>query len=277
MIAKHYIITIFVILFSCNESRIERNKIARVHDKFLYSDQISQVPENQDSFTFVNNYINNWAKNELLISKAKFNIDKTPSHIDSLVERYKSSLLTHHYKQLLIQSQLNRNIEDSIIEIYYANNIENFMLKENLFKIKYVKIKKIAPKLEFLELNFPPDSLNFKKIEDYCLQFSEKFFFNNLDWISSEDILSELPSQIKESDIEKKFKKGKTVIVEDSLYNYYLYVDDLETMGSPSPLDYVSLLIEKIIINKRKKDLINDIEFNLLQKAMINNNFEIYE
>ena len=48
-------------------------------------------------------------------------------------------------------------------------------------------------------------------------------------------------------------------------------------MGSPSPLDYVSLLIKKIIINKRKKDLINDIEFNLLQKAMINNNFEIYE
>ena len=109
------------------------------------------------------------------------------------------------------------------------------------------------------------------------MQFSEKFFFNNLDWISSEDILSELPLQIKGSDIDKKFKKGETVVVGDSLYNYYLYVDDLVTMGSPSPLDYVSLLIEKIIINKRKKDLINDIEFNLLQKAMINNNFEIYE
>ena len=109
------------------------------------------------------------------------------------------------------------------------------------------------------------------------MQFSEKFFFNNLDWINSEDILSELPSQITESDIDKKFKKGKIVIVEDSLYNYYLYIDDLEKMGSPSPLDYVSLLIEKIIINKRKKDLINNIEFNLLQKAMINNNFEIYE
>jgi len=277
MIVRYYIIIIFVILLGCNETKIERKKIARVHDKYLYSDQINLVPVNQDSFTFVNNYINNWAKNELLISKAKFNIDKTPTHIDSLVESYKSSLLIHHYKQLLIQSQLNRNVEDSIIETYYFNNIENFTLGENLFKIKYVKIKKIAPNLEFLEVNFPPDSLNFKKTEDYCLQFSEKFFFNNLDWINSEDILSELPSQITEYDIDKKFKKGKIVIVEDSLYNYYLYIDDLEKMGSPSPLDYVSLLIEKIIINKRKKDLINNIEFNLLQKAMINNNFEIYE
>lgn len=277
MIIKFYIITIFVILSSCFDSDIERKKIARVYDTFLYSDQVSPVPENQDSFTFFNNYVNNWAKNELLISKAKFNIDKTPTHIDSLVERYKSSLLIHHYKQLLIQSQLNRNIDDSIVETYYNNNIENFTLRENLFKIKYVKIKKIAPNIEFLEINFPPDSLNFKKTEDYCLQFSEKFFFKNLDWINSEDILSELPPRITEFDIDKKFKKGKTVIVKDSLYNYYIYVDDLEIMGSPSPLDYVSLLIEKIIINKRKKDLINNIEFNLLQKAMINNNFEIYE
>ena len=277
MIIKFYIITIFVILSSCFDSDIERKKIARVYDTFLYSDQVSPVPENQDSFTFFNNYVNNWAKNELLISKAKFNIDKTPTHIDSLVERYKSSLLIHHYKQLLIQSQLNRNIDDSIVETYYNNNIENFTLRENLFKIKYVKIKKIAPNMEFLEINFPPDSLNFKKTEDYCLQFSEKFFFNNLDWINSEDILSELPPQITEFDIDKKFKKGKTVIVKDSLYNYYIYIDDLEIMGSPSPLDYVSLLIEKIIINKRKKDLINNIEFNLLQKAIINNNFEIYE
>ena len=36
-------------------------------------------------------------------------------------------------------------------------------------------------------------------------------------------------------------------------------------------------LQKKILINKRKKDLVDNIEHELIQDAVINNNFEVYD
>ena len=42
---------------------------------------------------------------------------------------------------------LDTIIHDTLISFYYQNNIENFQLKEDLVKLNYVKIKRIAPNI----------------------------------------------------------------------------------------------------------------------------------
>lgn len=276
MFKKIFFTICLFLLFSCHNQEKNRKKVARVFDSYLYYDQLPKPLNNQDSIIFVTNFINQWATKELLVNKAKFNIDDSdPSSIDSLVQLYRSSLLTHYYKQFLIQMHLDTIVNDTLVEHYFQNNIDNFHLKEDVVKLQYVKIKKIAPNINYLKDNFPSDSDDFY---DYCLQFAEKFFLIDVDWVSWLDVVNELPEEFYDLLTNmQKIKKNHVLELEDSTYLYFLFIQDFKLKGTSSPLEYVSSLINKIIINKRKKELINNLERDLFEDAIINNNFEIYD
>ena len=117
------------------------------------------------------------------------------------------------------------------------------------------------------------------ELEEYCLQFAERFFLGDVDWVSWSDFSKKLP--IYDSHIFEKqrviLKKNKTMEFSDSIYKYFVFIEDFKLKGTSSPLEYVSSLIQKILINKRKKELINTIEQKLIEEAFSNNNFEIYD
>lgn len=269
-----------VLIFCCQNNEDDRLKIARVFDDFLYLDQIPLPPDNLDSVIFVNNFINQWASQKLLVNKAEFNFKSHPTSIDTLVDLYRSSLLIHHYKQVLISSHLDTVIKDSLIKNYYQSNLENFNLKESVVKMNYIKIKKIAPNIEYVVNNYHSSDLNsLDGLEDYCLQFAEKFFLGDVNWMVWSDFLSELPVEDnpKLSNSHLVFRKENKIELEDSTYRYFIFIQDFKLKGTSSPLEYVSSLIKKILINKRKKELINSIEKDLFNDAINNNNFEIYD
>ena len=171
---------------------------------------------------------------------------------------------------------LDTIVHDTLISFYYQNNIENFQLKEDLVKLNYVKIKRIAPNIQYLKDHFPSIDKDF---QDYCLQFAEKFFLGDVEWVSWLDVVNELPLDFSDilMNTRKNLKKNNIIELEDSVYQYFLFIQDFKLKGTSSPLEYVSSLIEKIIINKRKKELVNNIERDLIEDAVINNNFEIYD
>ena len=72
-------------------------------------------------------------------------------------------------------------------------------------------------------------------------------------------------------------KKNRRFELEDSVYKYFIFIQDFKLKGASSPLEYVSSIVEKILINKRKKEIIHNIEQKLIKEAINNNNFEIYE
>ena len=277
MLKRFFFVICLFIFFTCQNKEDNRKRVARVFDNYLYLDQLPTPPNAQDSLIFTTNFINQWATKELLFNKAKFNIDDSgPSYIDSLVQLYKSSLLTHYYKQSLIQMHLDTIVDDTLVINYYQNNIDNFPVKEDLVKLNYVKIKRIAPNIQYLKDNFPSNTTEF---QDYCVQFAEKFFLGNVDWVSWLDVIDELPVEFFDflMNTQKNLKKNNIIELEDSTYQYFLFIQDFKTKGTSSPLEYVSSLIEKIIINKRKKELVNNIERDLVEDAIINNNFELYD
>ena len=75
MFKKIFFTICLFLLFSCQNQEKNRQKVARVFDSYLYYDQLPKPLNNQDSIIFVTNFINQWATKELLVNKAKFNID----------------------------------------------------------------------------------------------------------------------------------------------------------------------------------------------------------
>ncbi|MAQ69498.1 MAG: hypothetical protein CMD23_00180 [Flavobacteriales bacterium] len=268
------------ILFSCQSQKNSRIELARVYDSYLYLDQIPSAPHSVDSVIFVQNYINQWATQKILIKKAEFNLDRNLNYVDSLVDVYRESLLIHYYKEAMIQEYLNDFISDSLINLYYLNNIENFQLKEDIVKLNYIKIKSIAPNINFVSEKYTSlDLVDVEKLEEYCLQFAERFFLGDVDWVSWSDFAKTLPvsENLHLKDGRRFLRQNKKIELKDSIYQYFIFIQDFKLKGSSSPLDYVSSLIQKILINKKKKDLMNDIEHQLIEDALSTNNFEIYE
>ncbi len=281
---KHIIIPILlcVLIVACNYDSDYNKPIAHVLGSNLYLHQIPVFNEDfsNDSILFVKDFINKWAIHKILIHKAEFNLNKDQFYIDSLVDVYRESLLIHYYKQALIQNYLDTIIHDSLVHNYYIENLDNFLLKEDILRMNYIKIRNVAPDLDFIAQRYTSDNTeDIDQLKDYCFQFADRFFLDDVSWVSFSDFIKQLPLVHRKNINEQKYflKKNKTVELEDENYKYFIFIKDFKLKGASSPLEYVSSSIRKILLNKRKKDIIYSIEEKLIQEALESNDFKIYE
>ena len=282
MMNKIYTILFFYFFIACQPYSSERVVVARVFDEYLYLDEIPyfDASSDQDSMISIHTFSNKWASKKILLNKAEYNFTNDPLYIDSLVSVYRESLLIHYYKEAVIQTYLDTLIQDSLIRNYYDANIKNFPLKENIVKLNYIKIRRVAPNLDFVVKNYhSDDSKDLALLEEYCVQFADRFFLGDGSWVSWEDFLNQVPDKNKKqlTNARNVLKKKKRFELEDSAYKYFIFIQDFKLKGTSSPLEYVSSVIKKILLNKRKKEILSNIEEKLVQEAVKNNNFEIYE
>ena len=265
----------------CNyfEKPTEENVVARVNDNYLYLSEVeSLVPENsskEDSILIVNNYINRWATQQLLIEQAKINLspDKL-QQFDKLVEEYKNDLLTESYKGAVVGKQIDSVITEEDYRIYYSTNIDNFRLKDLLVKLRYIHfpseydgIQEVKQKLSRYDKK---DKVSLTA-ENYRYVSSN---FNDSVWIKKQMLLSVLP--VLKGINEQVLKKSNFVQLQDSLGVYLVKIEDVLNPNDTPPLSYIKPTLKQIILNKRKLELIKKFEADITKDAIETKNFEIY-
>ena len=125
VIKTFYYIFLAIILSSC--SFFERNDdilLARLGDSYLYESEVKSLYNSEltaaDSLAFIQQYINNWAKQELLLQKAELNINQEQLEIEKRLEAYRNSLLIHAYEQKLIQQSIDTIVGRSFSSLLRA-------------------------------------------------------------------------------------------------------------------------------------------------------------
>ena len=75
--------------------------LARLGDAYLYESEVKSLQmanlSSVDSTAIIQQYIQNWAQEELLLQKAVLNINQNELEIDKRLEAYRRSLLIHAY------------------------------------------------------------------------------------------------------------------------------------------------------------------------------------
>ena len=152
MIYKSISFQLFIALFvlilfvKCNylTNNINDKIIARIGDELLYLSDIYNDLENlsgSDSLIKSKNLIENWARKKLLFEKSKLNLSlSTQEELDVLVDNYRHDLFAATYKELILKNQIDTIINLNEIKDYYDQNINNFKLNEDIFKIRYLLI-----------------------------------------------------------------------------------------------------------------------------------------
>ena len=270
-----------MVLSSCsfNNQTSSDKLVARLGDNYLYKSDLKQLNnynlDQYDSIYIYTQFIENWAKENLILNKALINLDIKDLEIEKRVESYKNSLLIHSYEQNLIKQKLDTLVSINEITEYYKNHLDDFILSNKILKIIFSEISIYAPQIDSMKFwFFNSDSIYFDKIEEYSYQYSKRLFYNHDEWVTIYDLEEFFANKIEFYNLTDK---NNTIFIEDSLSYFFIRLTDFKDVGSYAPVDYVKKDIIEIILNKRKLKMIEIIKNKLFDDAKKSNIFEIYE
>ena len=274
-----------IFISSCNyfgsfKPEKPNDAIARVHDKFLYHDDLERLvtpgTSEEDSLTIVRNFIQSWIKQQVILHKAETNLDEEKKDVEKKLTEYRNSLITYIYETELIRQRLDTVVSDGEILKYYTDNQRNFELRDNIIKVLYLKVKKDAPKIkkvkEWYKSSGSKDRI---LLEEYCYQFASDFHLDDETWLLFDELLKRVP--IKTYDKEAFLRNNRYIEVEDSTDLYLVNIKDMKIRESLSPLSFVRDDIRNLIINKKKLELIKEMQKAAYEEELKKNDFEIYK
>jgi len=277
-----FAIAISVLLFSCTlfHKRVTpSDTVAKVYDTYLYaSDLKGLIPKGtsaSDSNSIVKKYIQHWVEEQILLHQAENNLGEKELDLNRQIEDYKNSLIIYAYEKELVRQKLDTTVNDNDIQKYYEDNKKDFQLKNDIVKIVYVKVSKKAPNVDKVKgWIISADPKDRELLSKYCYQYAENFFLNDEAWLMFDDVLKEVPIQTFNQDL--FLQNNRFVQIEDSTSAYFLGIRGYMIKNSTSPLSFEKEDIKKILINKRKMDLIDQMKKNLFEQAELKSHITYY-
>jgi len=268
-----------LLVSGCNQTSKRQIKdgdilLASVEDRKMYFSDIEgmiSATDSQDSLAQLNSYIEAWLARNVVLNEAE---KKNPQDLDinKLIEDYRSSLLLHNYRQALINDELDTIITKAQEETYYNDTKEQYLLAEAICKARIVKIPDDAKRIERFYRNWKKNDS--ASIQKYIVSNATFDSADDSEWHTIDHLLSYLPdNRFKTKDF---LKKGDIQKHSDTI-EYFIKVIDIIAKNEVPPLAYVREQMRKVIINQRKKDLLNKFEQNLYQNYLKSNKIKVYK
>jgi hypothetical protein len=279
-------IVIFLLIVSCEympsikEEISETPPIARVNDIFLFKEDVQDLfklnVSEQDSILIIKNYIDSWAKQQLLLYQAEINLEIESLGFEKLVEDYRSTLYINAYKEALVSNKLDTIVSDAQVKQFYLSSYENFKLNEELVQLKYIHFNNNrSDEKKLIKLFKSKNNEDIEELESMQLEFIS-YNFNDSIWVNYNEVFNKI-NVLKDVPKNVVLKKLKFIQKEDSLGLYLITVKDVLLRNDTAPISYITPTIKQIILQKRKLELSRKIEIDLLNDAIKNENFEKYK
>ena len=274
-----FFIIISILFVGCKMSGDEDGQnVARFNDSYLNKSDFSELMTNyseEDSVAKANSVINNWAINKILIERAKLNLTESRlNEIESLVDDYRSDLLSDSYLEALVNSTINLEVDSSEIQSLFDSNKNLFLLNEDIYRLIFIEL--------------PQDFSDTYEVRKRIRRFNEKdqyfldsisyrynsYSFDTKTWVSEKKLLNEF--DFLNSYSYRSLKNYNFYQYKDSLSLYLIKIVDSAKKGEISPIENVLSTLEYMSLNQRKKEVMLRIKTNILKDALLNNKLEIY-
>lgn len=273
-----------VVFSSCSKNNSnttgrDEKAIAKINSSTLYVSDVKGTVlkdlSKNDSLIFIENYINKWANNEVFYQQALNYLTEEDLDVTKELEAYKKELIAFKFQSKLIDEKLDTLISEQEIESYYDANSQNFLLKNNIVKVLYVKTPLSIPNFEKLKkLCYSTNPKDAEQLKSLCIQYANNYYMNENTWLMFDDLKKEI-NQLKEVP-EYSVLAGKIFEFTDANSFYFLKIMDVKSKNTISPLNFERNNIKNILINQRKQKLINGIKKDFFEKAKTNKELQIY-
>ncbi|MBG15372.1 MAG: hypothetical protein CL853_03360 [Crocinitomicaceae bacterium] len=274
-------IFLFSFFFSCNpnDSETKGIKIASVGDEILFMSELEyNFPvglNEEDSLSFLNQYVQNWIKNQLVLQKAEELLPEKTKNVDSKLEQYRISLLSYEYEELYINQRLDTIISEDEILTYYDEHKDDFILKDYLVKCLILTCNNSLPEIDQIKKSYLLKNEDDENIlRTFAQTYNSELYLNNEEWIYFDDLIAKVP--IEDYNKRKFITKKKKLFFEENNIIYFVNIYDFKLKDAISPLSFEKEKIKSIILNMRMNELRKELRLNLYNDALKNNSFENY-
>jgi hypothetical protein len=240
---------------------------------------VALIPESmtgEDSAAYFRNYVQTWARQQVVLSKAEYNLGSDQKNFEAQIKQYRDDLLRFTYQEELINKYLDTTVTSAQIAEYYNRFPESFQLKENIVRANYMVLPSGAPKLdEGKKLFFSSKPQDRAKLTTYALQYAWRYSLEDTIWMPFQDLRMIVPVQAYN---EQQFlQENRQIALRDSNKVYYCQLLEYKIKESAPPLNYVKNNIRSVILNKRRLELWSDLEMSIFKEALEEGTLEIYE
>lgn len=269
-----------LLLVACGADQgngVEDVLLAKVFNKPLYSSELEgMVPEGsqpEDSMQIVNAYVERWIRESLLMHEAEKNIPKD-LNIDELVRDYRASLIRHHYEKLIVEVEMDSTISAQELQQYYEENKSQHVLKQAIVRCFFIKVPEEREEAQTMEALWKGNQQeNFTELLDYCTRFASVYMLDDSTWYRAPDVLEQWPKgKLKENDL----RVGKEWTTSQDGYRYLLRIHEVAPKNQTAPLSYVANQANKVILHKRKLQLLKEKKAEIYERGLKLKNIETY-
>lgn len=252
--------------------------VARVGDHYLTKDELYEsvnLKGGEDSTAIIENYIDSWVKEQLLIQKALQNLSAEEVNFEKQLNSYRNSLIIYSYENKLVEQKLDTAVSDEEVEAYFKANKSNFDLNETIYQARYIKFINSAPRQDSIKHWLFSGVGDFNlKLADYCTQFASNCQLDTSLWIPISNFSAIFPAK-STSELVEDLSLGAN-IVSDSTTSLLVDVKTIVHSGETAPVEYVADKIKGIIRNKRRLKLIANAKQEIYEEATLKKKYDVY-
>ncbi len=279
-IQSSIVVCLALILLHCqsleDSSDVKGRIIAEVNGYDLYLSDIpklNEVGSEKDSIQWIKTFAERWSKDKVMLLSAERHIQDN-SDVEELVDNYRNTLMLHRYEKNLIESQIDSTVSQQELLAYYQENKSQYILESSIVQCLFVKLGKPIKNIErFKDWWESDDAVDRQKLIEYCQSYANIFLLEDSSWYRSETIAQYLPAELARLPADKWPDKLET---EDDSFHYFLRV--LNTLPSKeiAPLTFIEEQARRVILHKRKLELLEDAKNRLYENALRENQVKIH-
>lgn len=271
-----------LVMSGCSGSFNHQGKtpLVEIGDAFLYKEDLdAALPvgiHDKDSVRFAEDYIRNWVEDVLLYGKAEGNIPDNEK-IDQQVAAYRRALIMHTYQEELVRQKLGTEVSEEEIEAYYEAHAAQFRAEQPYIQGLFMKVPVQTRNLNRVRNWYKRNTQDaIDGLEKFSIAHavSYEYFYDR--WRPVSEFALKMPLEALETDMDY-LKRNKNVEVRDTVYCYFLHVEQFLPKGDPLPLEYAKNEIKEMIINLKRVAFINQMKNDLYREASENNDIIYYK
>lgn len=231
----------------------------------------------RDSADLAERYMQTWIKKQLMIKEAGKNMAFDEAELNRKLLDYRYALMVHEFEKFYVNENLNTEVNDQEVAQYYQKNQANFTLKKIIVRTNFLKIDKELPqKPQISKLLNSDREADRNELREMALRYANNYFLEDSVWIEFDDIILNTPL-VNNSNHVQLLRSNRLIQVDDADYTYYLKILEYKLQDQVPPIEFVREEISKIILNKRRVTLAEDLHKQVYQRALGKNEFKIYD
>ena len=223
----------------------------------------------------VSNFIKIWLKDKAIAIEAEKVLSKKDKDFSKEINSYKNSLLKFTYEQRILDTALSLKVNEDEIVSYFNSNKKNFELKENIVRVRYIKVPKNHRKFNSLRYMIQyKDSI--KKEKFFNLIRKENIFCEANDslWQKLDDLKNLIPFKLYND--EHFLRNYNYTEAPEGDFTWILYFTENRLKNGIAPIETVKEKITAIILNHRKQELVQKIGDSIYKKGINNDEIKVY-